>query len=266
MSYIQPSGIRLAVNDHVKMNRRIALTIMLLLITTESAAGLLSICTDRLKPTPTATDLVLQVRDEAVWARLTPSLKTELENFTKLSSTDKTQYLKRVSAEFATKYQNRELGAHYNLHGGVRRDYIDRGGISFSMGDSGLEHGYSRDARQKVYFFNLKSTTLFEVLDARNPSQIYFKARYGNILTIFDVKAVREFLNKTYPGAIQEDEIVFSLDRDARITTRAVPSQFYASSPLLVFQHYAKRLGRRLSWDDETLVTMRLIDAHLQTP
>ncbi len=249
----------------VKSAQRFALILFLVFASADASAGLFSFCSDWLKGTPSATDQELRAHDEEVWARITPSLQTELQTFTALSSPEKKTYLEKVSSEFAKKYEDRELGAHYNLHGGMRRDYIDRGGISFSMGDSGLEHGFSRDTRLKIYFFNLKQTSLYETLNPRNPNQVYFKMRYGNVLTIFDVKKVREFLNTTYHGAIDDDGSIFSLHRDARVTTRAVAAEFYAAPPIAVFDGYRKRFGRRLSWDDETLVTMRLIDAHLQS-
>lgn len=248
------------------MTRALLFTFAILIATQPASAGLGSFCAQLLGIKESETARALKQKDELVWTKIIPSLQTELETFSRLSADQKEKYLKTQSDAFDGKYADREFGAHYNLHGGVRSDYLDKNGISFSMGDSGLDQGFSKDRRQKVYFFNLKSTDLFTVLNSRNPNQILIRQRMGNVLTIFDVRAVRKFLNETYPGAIEENTISFSLDASQTVRTRAVPSKFYVTVPLEVFSGYKSRLGRRLSWDEETLVTMRLIDAYLQLP
>lgn len=252
-------------NQVMKMARVLLFTLALVTAAQPASAGLGSFCARLLGRQESETRIALEKKDEVVWKTIIPSLKVELETFSQLNAEQKEKYLKEQSDAFDRKYVNNEFGAHYNLHGGLREDYLDKNGISFSMGDSGIDQGFSRDRRQKIYFFNLKSTDLYTVLNSRNPNQILIRQRMGNVLTLFDVQAVRKFLNETYPGAIEENTISFSLDGSQSVRTRAVPSKFYVTVPLEVFSGYKSRLGRRLSWDEETLVTMRLIDAYLQS-
>ena len=222
--------------------------------------------------TPNPTDSDLKKFDEQLWNQILEPVKTELTAFRNLPDEAKTDYLKKVAAEVKSKMISQsganKIGAHYNLHGGRRRDYLDKDGIRLTMGDSGVDLGFSRDYRRKVYFFHLDHFDLYQVLNERNPNHIFIKKRMGDTLILFDVERAEKHiqnLSKSHPIESTEIFIAASTDAIASDGHIGVPKSAFLSPPLSVFKDYRQRLGTgRLSWDEETLVTLRLIEASVQ--
>jgi hypothetical protein len=147
------------------------------------------------------------------------------------------------------------IGMHYNLHGGQRKDYVGKG-IRASMGDIALRYG-GGDSNQKVYFFQTRDHHPYVALDASNGEILVLPSRMGHVLNFFDVDAP-PILAAKQAGRIR-DHGAISMDFHGM---GGIPYSTYLAPPIEVFNGSAKRaLGiGRLSRDEETLATVRYIE------
>lgn len=187
-------------------------------------------------------------------------------------------YLKAEADAILARIEERlgtsNIGFHFNLNGGVGRDYIDGGGLKISRGDVALQYG-SGDLAEKVYLFQSRHANLYDVLDSTNPKLIA-GGRMGSELNIFNLDheyfavAVRE------GGILKENSISFDFNPDwlagreintGRATPIGIPYMTYLAPPIQVFRGFRglSELGR-LSRMEETLITMRQIEAILLAP
>jgi hypothetical protein len=147
------------------------------------------------------------------------------------------------------------IGMHYNLHGGQRKDYVGKG-IRASMGDIALRYG-GGDSNQKVYFFQTRDHHPYVALDASNGEILVLPSRMGHVLNFFDVDAP-PILAAKQAGRIREHGPI-SMDFHGM---GGIPYSAYLAPPIEVFNGSAKKalgLGR-LSRDEETLATVRYIE------
>lgn len=150
------------------------------------------------------------------------------------------------------------VGFHYNLHGGQRKDYVGKG-IHASMGDIALRYG-GGDDNYKVYFFQTAEHHPYVPLDASNGEIMFLPSRMGHVLNFFDVDAPAILAGKA-AGRIREHGAI-SMDFHGM---GGIPYSAYLAPPIEVFNGSAKKavgLGR-LSRDEETLATLRYIEAVL---
>lgn len=176
-----------------------------------------------------------------------------------------------IMARVKKKHGTANIGFHYNLNGGVGRDYVDAGGLRISRGDIALQYGHG-DPAEKVYYFQSSKTNLFDVIDASSPKQLV-GGRMGSELNIFNLDHDYFKIAHREGGIPKSSDISadFNPDWIARREFNAgtgrvgVPYQTYLAPPIPVFQHLGKHFGDlgSLSRHDETLLTMRQVEAIL---
>jgi hypothetical protein len=208
----------------------------------------------------------------------------EMKHFRALPKNQKEAYLRaagdKVMSQIMSKHHTRRIGFHYNLHGGVLGDYIDRGGIQATYGDIALQHG-SGDARLKVYYFDSDHFGLYDILNERHPDFLMKKTRMGNILTPFNLESNYFKEARARGGIVDENSISTTFD-DTWVkntpmskhvkSTIGVPVTEYLDTPMEIFRPLKdyKKLelnthpywdeAGSLSWDEMTLLQIR----HLQ--
>lgn len=199
------------------------------------------------------------------WAKVGPSARAEIEGLRarKLSKADLKAYVrKETDAAFARIKAARGAGTiafHFNLHGGQRADYVGSG-IRASKGDIALRYSMNGDSNDKVYMFRTDKTDAFDALDASNGEIMFFPSRMGHALNVFDLDAP-ELKAAMADGRITD---VGNISMDFHKGMRGVPYSAYLAPPLEVFVGTAKKIGlRRVSRDEETLATVRFLEAAL---
>jgi hypothetical protein len=206
--------------------------------------------------------------EETLWAEQEMFLFGELQKFQKFSELEAKEHLQAVSKQVEDKLRSNlghsRIGAHFNLHGGQKESYVSGGGIRAQVGDSGLQHGFSRDFHRKVYFFNLENRSLLETLSERNPDHLFRKVRMGRVLILFNLE--HESLKLAQNLSVSFGETAISLNFDEAKAQEfslfhGIPVQSFLSSPLRVFESGDRPESlRRLSWDEETLITLHFLD------
>jgi hypothetical protein len=200
-----------------------------------------------------------------LWARVAPDARAEIEGLRarKLSKAALKAYVRgeveaafeRVEAARGTK----NIGFHFNLHGGRREDYVGAG-IRASKGDIALRYTTNGDTNDKVYLFQTAAHGAYEALDASNGEILYFPSRMGYALNVFAVDAPELEAAKA-DGRIAD---AGAISMDFHKGMRGVPYSTYLAPPLEVFVKTAKNVGlKKLSRDEETLVTARYLEAAL---
>jgi hypothetical protein len=210
------------------------------------------------------------VREAAVWAEIKAEVKAELQKIRELGSGQRAVYLEEVSANVLKKLEvkagSKNLATHFNLHGGMRDEYVAAGGIVAQRGDIGLAYGASNDFNQKVYFFRTADVSLTKILSTKNPNLIFFKERMGTVFIVFDLDApvLQEYRAKKM---ITKDDQIFMNFDESRLRMGAkffgVPKAAFLFPPVEVFKRTKKILDEnRLTWDEETLATLRFIERY----
>lgn len=199
------------------------------------------------------------------WAQVAPDARAEIEGLRarRLSKAALKDYVRaEAAAAFARVRAARgtaNIGFHFNLHGGRREGYVGAG-IRASKGDIALRYSTNGDSNDKVYFFQTAAHGPYEALDASNGEIMFFPSRMGYVLSLFAVdhpalEAAKADGRITGAGAIS---------MDFHKGMRGVPYSAFLAPPMEVFHGTAKRLGlRRLSRDEETLATVRMLEAAL---
>ena len=204
--------------------------------------------------------------DEDHWANVVPQISGEIGKLREVADTK--AYLRKVGAEIVARIQKnkgaREIGFHYNLHGGMAEGYVTSGGIRAGRGDIALQYTTNGDLAYKVYLFRSSNVNLYDILSERGPDLV--SARMGSVLNIFDSKS--DFILKAEAdGAIpKQNEISIDFE-DNWINKRGmigIPYSTYLAPPVEPFAgRSGKRFGLkgRISKDEETLAAMRYIEA-----
>lgn len=201
---------------------------------------------------------------DAAWDAVAAALGPELERLAALSKEERPRYLREVGDEIVARLKARhkteEIGFHYNLHGGRPEQYVEAGGIRATMGDIALQYSMHGDRSYKVYFFRSSQHSLYELLSERHPNLV--SSRMGDVLMLFKVDG---FIKRSLESGVARNLGAISVDFDETKLPRmiGVPKEDFLGAPLSVFSGTAKRLGRKLSRDEETLAVMRYIEAAL---
>lgn len=210
------------------------------------------------------------LKEAQAWDEVRESVKLELLQFRRLSSDEKKQKLSHVSSEVMVALKalsgGKNIGFHFNLHGGRRDDYVTKGGIIAQMGDVAINYGASKDFNKKVYYFRSDEMVLADILNTKNPQLVFFRQRMGNVLILFNLEApvLQEYRAQGY---IKKEGIIFSDFDESRLRQAGlfvgVPESAFLMPPVTVFKNTKKLLGERsLTWDEETLATLRFLERY----
>lgn len=206
-------------------------------------------------PTPTP---------DAAWDAVAAAIGPEFERLAALPKAERPQYLRDVGdgivERLKARHKTSEIGFHYNLHGGRPDQYVEAGGIRATMGDIALQYSMHGDRSYKVYFFRSSQHSLYDLLSERHPNLV--SSRMGDVLMLFRVDG---FIKRSLESGLARNLGAISVDFDETKLPRmiGVPKEDFLGAPLRVFSGVGKRLGRKLSRDDETLAVMRYIEAVL---
>lgn len=203
-------------------------------------------------------------KPDAAWDAVVSSLGPELEKVRAMSKTERPEYLRAVGnaivERLKARHKTSEIGFHYNLHGGRPEQYVEAGGIRATMGDIALQYSMHGDRSYKVYFFRSSHHGLYELLSERHPNLV--SSRMGDVLMLFKVDG---FIKHALETGVARNSGAISVDFDETKLPKmiGVPTSDFLGAPMVVFGDAAKRMGRRLSRDEETLAVMRYIEAAL---
>ena len=216
---------------------------------------------------------VAELNPVLVWQRVQPKVGVEIARLRQMSPPEQRAYLKKSGQAIIEQIQkstgSENLGFHYNLHGGELQGFSEGGGIFISRGDIQLNHG-GGDLANKVYFFQSKNISLFDILNEGNPNVIGSQGRMGYSLVLFKAdspyfkRAIAEKgVTSISPISYDFSEEWVSKQLMSRINGRAIgiPATEYLAPPSMVFTHVKKRMGMgSLSRNEETLATMRYLE------
>ena len=197
-----------------------------------------------------------------VWGQVAPAARAEIEGLRarKLSKAEMTAYVQTEADAAIERIKAARgvanIGFHYNLHGGRREEYVGVG-IRATMGDIALRYSMNADANYKVYFFQSGEHAGFTPLDSRHGEHLFVKMRMGYALNLFDLDAPA-LKEARADGRIKNFGSI-SMDFHGM---KGVPYESYLAPPVEVFMKTARKIGmRKLSWDEETLATVRYLEA-----
>lgn len=203
-------------------------------------------------------------KPDAAWEAVAASIGPELETLRAMTKEARAGYLRRAGADIVERLKARhgtaEIGFHYNLHGGRPEQYTEAGGIRATMGDIALQYSMHGDRSYKVYFFRSSQHSLYDLLSERHPNLV--SPRMGDVLMLFKVDG---FIKRALETGVARNLGAISVDFDETKLPRmiGVPKEDFLGAPLTVFSGVGRRLGRKLSRDEETLAVMRYIEAAL---
>ncbi len=196
------------------------------------------------------------------WAEVAPVVRAEIEGLRarKLSKADLAAYVKsEADAAIARIKAARgiaNMGFHYNLHGGQREEYVGVG-IRATMGDIALRYDMNADRNYKVYFFQSGEHGGYVPLDSKHGEHLFASIRMGFALSLFDLDAP-SLKEARADGRIKNFGSI-SMDFHG---LGGVPYETYLAPPVEVFRNTSKKVGMgKLSWDEETLATVRYLEA-----
>lgn len=199
------------------------------------------------------------------WARVGPAARAEIEGLRarRLKKAELRDYVRAQAAAAFDRIKaargTRNIGLHYNLHGGARESYVGEG-IRAAKGDISLRYTTNGDWNDKVYFFQTDVHHPYEALDARNGEILFWPTRMGSALSVFALDAP-ELRAARADGRITDGG---SISMNFHKGLRGVPYSAFLAPPLTVFVGTAKKVGlRRLNRDEETLATIRYLEAAL---
>jgi hypothetical protein len=218
----------------------------------------------------------LSTQDD-LWPELRPKIQEEIESLRSLPKAERTTFVRkaadRVLDDLKRRYGSEELGFHYNLHGGILEDYVDRGGIMITQGDIALQYGRG-DANYKVYFFRSSNVSLYDLLNEGNP-QLYGHGRMGNVIMTFpyDSEYIRQGMKEK--GILRPSSISLDFDenwvRKQEISKQTgtligIPATEFIAPPADIFNGMKKKVGMgSLSRDEETLAAVRYLEQFWKT-
>jgi hypothetical protein len=197
-----------------------------------------------------------------LWGRVAPAARAEIEGLRarKLAKDELKAYV-RAEADAAIERIKAargvtNIGFHYNLHGGRREEYVGVG-IRATMGDIALRYTMNGDTNHKVYFFQSAEHGGFTPLDSAHGESVFIKLRMGYVMNLFDLDAPA--LKEARADGRIKNFGAISMDFHGM---NGVPYEAYLAPPVEIFRNTAKRVGlRKLSWDEETLATVRYLEA-----
>ncbi|MBI5246071.1 MAG: hypothetical protein HY923_02745 [Elusimicrobia bacterium] len=197
-----------------------------------------------------------------LWNKVAPAAKMEIEKIRadELSKAALKEYVQREADAAIERIKAARgvanIGFHYNLHGGRREEYVGAG-IRATMGDIALRYSMNADSNYKVYFFQSAQHGGFVPLDSTHGEHIFIKMRMGYVMNLFDLDAPALAAARA-DGRIKNFGSI-SMDFHGM---KGVPYSAYLAPPVEVFHGTAKKIGlKKLGWDEETLVTIRYLEA-----
>lgn len=214
------------------------------------------------------------------WEQIKAPVETEIAKLRQLPDKQARQeYLHKTGQEIMTRIMSalgaKDLGFHFNLNGGSGHQYVDRGGIRISRGDITVVYtnGLSGSTAEKIFLFRASKHSLYEILGSSNPKMALGGGRMGDTLNVFAIESKYTESAVKEGGIYAQNDISFDFDPAwaAKQSFNLIggglvgmPYSQYAVPPLRVFTRTRKRLDAgRLSRDEETLATMRYLEAVL---
>lgn len=218
--------------------------------------------TDEEAPANEAQRLDREFSKLDLWGQVAPGARAEIEK-ARAAKMSKAEFKSYVAKEADAAIERikaargvANIGFHYNLHGGRREEYVGEG-IRATMGDIALRYTMSGDTNYKVYFFQSAEHGGFAPLDATHGEHIFIKTRMGYALNLFDLDAPALKAARA-DGRIRNFGTI-SMDFHGM---KGVPYEAYLAPPVEVFNGTPKKIGlKKLSWDEETLATIRYLEA-----
>jgi hypothetical protein len=219
-------------------------------------------------------------REERTWNELTGKLREEVLWFRGLSRMERLAHLEEVGRKATQRILDHfgiaAIGAHYNLHGGQREQFVESGGLLASYGGD-IEWNHNPQAtkpRWGTYLFETGSVSLLEILNESNPSLPFLPSRMGHVLVLFDVegpfiqRARAEGGASTRVGTFQEFNPRWLSAQPVNAGRNewnliGYPWAEFLAPPLRVFDGLSRRVGLRLSRAEENLVTLRYLESLL---
>ena len=196
------------------------------------------------------------------WGRIAPGARAEIEGLRarKLSKAELKAYVQAEADAAIERIKAARgvanIGFHYNLHGGRREEYVGVG-IRATMGDIALRYSMHGDTNYKVYFFQSGEHAGFTPLDSTHGESLFVKMRMGYALNLFNLDAPALSAARA-DGRIKNFGTI-SMDFHGM---GGVPYESYLAPPVDVFTKTARKIGlSKLSWDEETLATVRYLEA-----
>ncbi|PIP82449.1 MAG: hypothetical protein CO113_01150 [Elusimicrobia bacterium CG_4_9_14_3_um_filter_62_55] len=209
-----------------------------------------------------------EFRGRDLWAGIAEPVRTEIEGLRALpNAAERKARLReigdRIVEGIKRKRGIREIGFHYNLHGGNAEGYVKGGGIRAGRGDIALQYSTQGDMAYKVYLFRSAQVNLYDILDTSNPNLV--SPRMGHVLNIFDGDS--EYLRDAFAkgGALKPTAISIDFE-EGWLNKRGmigIPYSTYLAPPIEPFGRSGVRFGLkgRLTKDEETLAAMRYLEA-----
>ncbi len=200
------------------------------------------------------------------WAERKDAIQAEVASLRSLGSKQAVPAYVRgagedILARVREKHGTANVGFHYNLHGGQAEEYVEGGGIHATMGDIALNYTMHGDTAHKVYFFQSAMRQLYDILDERHPN--LYSSRMGHVLNVFRLDSA--VLQKALQDGAASNFTTISIDFD-RAKLEGIRYETYLAPPLDVFNGVSRKVGLRLSRDEETLAVMRYLEAVLLDP
>lgn len=179
------------------------------------------------------------------WERIREAVAREIKKLRSLpGEAEQHAYLRTVGDEIVSRIKTHcrteRIGFHYNLHGGRKEQYLEKGGILATMGDirSHVTNAPKTSLHHKIFFFDSNDSNLFEILDEPNPHIVFFSSRMGDILIPFRLDSL--YLQRILAAkhAFDLNSLSVSFDEDWLNTKGmiGIPSSTFLTPPLTAFK------------------------------
>jgi len=199
---------------------------------------------------------------EDIWSQNKASFLTELYSFKKSSKLKQRQEIETASLKLEETIRKvsgaRDIGYHFNLHGGHAQDFVDKGGIIAKSGDAANNYAHmQRHASQakRVYFFR----DVISSIEAKHPELLLMPGnhRMGDTLVIFNLDNVEKI-------ATDSTDIYIEFG-NAQRNIVGVPASEFIVPPIKMFQT-KKHLGLwRLTWNQQSYITLLYLQKYIES-
>lgn len=197
------------------------------------------------------------------WQQLAAPVREEILELRELTADERQQRTRQLAARVLATLQARlgarDLGFHFNLHGGRPLDYLLRGGIDATFGDIRLRHDHRQVPVPKVYFFR-SDAGLDAIMGEPNPDLV-FLGRMGTSLVIFDTRAPELEAARASGAIVREDRISMTFRSGVSSGFMGISSNAYLLPPLQLDWNLSPVLG--LWWmtrEEKTWAMLRYLE------
>lgn len=258
----------------MKFKQILTFTTISICVSTANAGFLKSLCEIYLGTPKSEIEKSIDQAEDLFWSQRSQELKANILEQRSIGPWATHSASDELSAEVTDLLklivgQNADVGFHYNLNGGQAHEYLERGGIKASLGDIAANSSMNIGRgtyNPLVYFFRLSESSPKQILDTKNLKNAFLRTRMGSTLIIFNTHHPK-ILSMANSGFISETEsIYFEFDPELRSQGDylGVPKQAFLSSPIRIFQNYKKYVGFKLTWDEQTYISLFLIKERLK--